>query len=86
METTPFLLEKITWIDSALNFASSWLDLKAIEDRCNDWNGHSITVGFNVYESNDRVALAQTLDGENPNGANVHLIYKPCIIEREVLA
>lgn len=78
-------LEKITWIDSGLNFANSWLDIDSIVHRSKDWNGHSVSVGYVVYETEDRVALAQTLDAENPHAANVQLIYVPCIVEREKL-
>lgn len=79
-------LEKIVWTDSGQSFASEWLTLDTIEHRVKDWNGHSETVGFVVYESDDRLALAQSLDRENPNAAHVFIIYKPCIVEREVLA
>jgi hypothetical protein len=82
---TNLITEKITWVDSGHNFAHTWLDADTVIDRVKDWNGHSVTIGINVYESEDRVALAQTLDAENPNYANVWIIYKTCIIERQEL-
>lgn len=80
------MLERITWIDSGLNFAHEWHSVDEIRHRAKDWNGHSITVGYLVYESEDRLAIAQTLDGEQESYSNVFLIYKPCIISREELA
>ncbi len=78
-------LERITWIDSGLNFAHEWHSHDEVVHRIRDWNGHSITVGYLVFESEDRLGLAQTLDADREAYSNVFLIYKPCIIAREEL-
>lgn len=85
METTPLRLERVVWIDSGLNFAHEWHSQAEIDHRIKDWNGHSVTVGYVVYEGEDRIALAQSLDAEKTNFSNVFLIYEPCIVSREEL-
>jgi len=78
-------IEEVHWVDSGFNFANRWESLDDIIHTAKEWNGHSSTVGYVVFEDEDRIVLAQTLDGERPNGANVFLIYKPNIMSREVL-
>jgi hypothetical protein len=84
-EPPAMALEQIHWLDSGGNFANAWVPLAEIEHLARDWNGHSVTVGYVAYESEDRVVLVQTLDAQNPNGANAFLIYKENIIERNVI-
>ena len=78
-------LEEVHWVDSGWNFAHHWETLDEIEQMAKTWNGHSMTVGYVIYESDDRIVLVQTLDGDRPNGANAMLIYKENIIERREL-
>jgi hypothetical protein len=78
-------LERIVWVDSGWNYCNVWSTIDEIIHMAKEWSGHQTTVGFVVYEDDDRVVLVQTLDGERPNATNAWLVYKETIIEREVL-
>jgi hypothetical protein len=79
-------IEEVHWADSGYNFATRWENIDEVIHIAKEWNGHTSTVGYVVYEDEDRIVLAQTLDGERPNAVNAFLIYKPNIMSREVLS
>ena len=78
-------LERITWIDSGMHFATGWNSMSMVRSTISEWNGESFTVGWNVYEDDQVVVLVQTLDGAKDNVAGAWAIYKPCIVERVTL-
>lgn len=78
-------IEEVHWIDSAWNFMHVWSTLDELEHMAQEWNPTVSTVGYVVWETDDRLLLVQSLDGERPNGANGWLIYKENIISRTEL-
>lgn len=88
MRSLPFKLLEVDWLDSSS--MSSWRSF----DEAMAWaRGHALgakTIGYLIYESDDRIALVQNFGFENPAGGasqvdSVMVIPKVSIISiREV--
>lgn len=78
-------VEEITWIDSGKSWGAGWYGLEWIVEQAKAWSGINTTTGYVIYEDERSVVVAQTIDREADNFANLFLIYKACITNRREL-
>lgn len=77
------MILKIIWVDSGFSLDGAvWQSKEDIEDIVKELKA-THTVGYLVYEDDDWLGLAQTVNDEQIRGG--YLIYKKNIIVREEL-
>jgi hypothetical protein len=67
----------VEWTDHAISSKNQWTDV----DAAKVLELHCVSVGFQVDETNDAIALAQNV-GENGSVAEVMTILKSCITKK----
>lgn len=75
----------VDWIDSGLHIDEGWATLEVYQSVAREWNGTVTTVGFPIYEDDDRLVLALSRDHQRDCYYGAQLILKSCITKRYVL-
>ena len=80
--------EQIKWIDSGYSLRSDiWQSIIEIEDLVK-MSKEVLTVGYNIYEDENWICLAQSYHADDIDGDVIrggYFIYKNCIEERKIL-
>lgn len=79
-------MERIEWIDSGLHIDEGWASLEVYQSVAKGWDGTVTTIGFPIYEDDDRIVLALSRDHQRDHYYGAQLILKSCIKARDVLA
>ena len=78
-------MECIEWIDSGLHIDEVWASLEVYRSVAREWDGTVTTIGFPIYEDEDRVVLALSRDHQRDCYFGAQLILKSCIKKRDIL-
>lgn len=75
----------VEWIDSGMHIDEGWAHLDVYRSVAKKWDGTVTTVGFPIYEDDERLVLALSRDHEREHCYGAQLIAKVSITRRYVL-
>ena len=79
-------MEAVEWTDSGLHIDEGWAHLDVYRSVAKEWDGTVTTVGFPIYEDDDRLVLALSRDHQRDHYFGAQLIAKASITKRYTLA
>lgn len=75
----------VEWIDSGLHIDEGWATLDVYRSVARGWNGTVTTIGFPIYEDDERVVLALSRDHQRDHYFGAQLIWQRSIVSRKKL-
>lgn len=79
-------MEAVEWTDSGLHIDEGWASLEVYRSVAKGWDGTVTTVGFLIYEDDERLVLALSRDHQRDCVYGAQLIAKGSIITRTNLS